>query len=104
MDKNILKRQNSKSSESSHSIKETEKNETQEKHPQKIVKKLFNIIDYNLFEDYQKEDINEGRWSSDEHIKFIKAFVYFSKKYKFIQKYISSRNCHQINPMPKNLY
>ena len=96
MDKNILKRQNSKSSESSYSIKETEKNETQEKHPQKIVKKLFNIIDYKLFEDYQKEDINEGRWSSDEHIKFIKSFVYFGKKYKLIQKYISSRNCHQI--------
>ena len=44
----------------------------------------------------EKGHINEGRWSSEEHIKFIKAFVYFGKKYRLIQKYISSRNCHQI--------
>ena len=95
-DKNILNRQNSESSESTFSIKETEKNESSAKLPQKTVKKLFSIIDYNLFDDLEKEDINEGRWSSEEHIKFIKAFVYFGKKYKLIQKYISSRNCHQI--------
>ena len=95
-DKNILNRQNSESSESTFSIKETEKNESSAKLPQKTVKKLFNIIDYNLFDDLEKGDINEGRWSSEEHIKFIKAFVYFGKKYKLIQKYISSRNCHQI--------
>ena len=83
-DKNILNRQNSESSVNTYSIKETEKNETQEKRPQKPVKKLFNIIDYNLFDNFQKEGINEGRWSSDEHIKFIKAFVYFGKKYKLI--------------------
>ena len=95
-DKNILNRQNSESSESTFSIKETEKNESSAKLPQKTVKKLFSIIDYNLFDDLEKGDINEGRWSSEEHIKFIKAFVYFGKKYKLIQKYISSRNCHQI--------
>ena len=95
-DKNILNRQNSESSESTFSIKETEKNESSAKRPQKTVKKLFSIIDYNLFDDLEKGDINEGRWSSEEHIKFIKAFVYFGKKYKLIQKYISSRNCHQI--------
>ena len=95
-DKNILNRQNSESSESTFSIKETEKNESSAKRPQKTVKKLFSIIDYNLFDDLKKGDINEGRWSSEEHIKFIKAFVYFGKKYKLIQKYISSRNCHQI--------
>ena len=95
-DKNILNRHNSESSESTFSIKETEKNESSAKLPQKTVKKLFSIIDYNLFDDLEKGDINEGRWSSEEHIKFIKAFVYFGKKYRLIQKYISSRNCHQI--------
>ena len=53
-DKNVLNRQNSESSESTFSIKETEKNEFPEKRPQKTVKKLFNIIDYNLFDDLEK--------------------------------------------------
>ena len=95
-DENQLNRQNSQSLESTLSIKEEEKNETVEKCSQKTTKKLFNIIDYNLFEDFQQNDINEGRWSFKEHIKFIKAFVYFGKKYKLTQQYISSRSCKQI--------
>ena len=93
---NPLNPQNSQSLESTLSIKEEEKNETLEKRLQKPAKKLFNIIDYNLFEDFQQNDINEGRWSFKEHIKFIKAFVYFGKKYKLTQQYISSRSCKQI--------
>ena len=95
-DENQLNSQNSQSLESTLSIKEEEKNETLEKRLQKPAKKLFNIIDYNLFEDFQQNDINEGRWSFKEHIKFIKAFVYFGKKYKLTQQYISSRSCKQI--------
>ena len=55
---------------------------------------LFNTINYNLFAKSMNK--NEGRWSKNESIKFIKAYVNFGKNYKLCQKYIGSRNCNQI--------
>ena len=55
---------------------------------------LFNTINYNLFAKSMNK--NEGRWSKNESIKFIKAYVNFGKDYVLIQKYIGSRNSTQI--------
>ena len=58
--------------------------------------KLFYTVDYNLFENPEEESKNEGRWSYNENIKFIQAYVNFGKNYKLCQKYIGSRNKKQI--------
>ena len=61
--------------------------------PKKEKSKLFYTNNYNFF---KEENKNEGRWSYDEHIKFIKAYVNFGKNYLLCQKYIGSRNHIQI--------
>ena len=65
-----------------------EKKEDLESKDKKV--KLFNT--YKFY----NSKINKGRWSYVEHIKFIKAFVYFRKDYGLIQKYINSRDSIQI--------
>ena len=58
-------------------------------------KKLFQA--YKLFyKDDSIENTNGGRWSYEEHIKFIKSFVNYGKKWNIIQKYIGTRSCKQI--------
>ena len=89
-DNNILKSQNSNTLESTSSNKI---NQTSGKENIKTNKvKLFNITRDN----YPKQNLNKGRWSYDEHIKFITALVNFGKKYTLIQEYISSRSYIQI--------
>ena len=58
-------------------------------------KKLFQA--YKLFyKDDSIENTNGGRWSYEEHIKFIESFVNYGKKWNIIQKYIGTRSCKQI--------
>ena len=64
--------------------------------PKKIKPHLFNTFNYNHFENLIKKNVNKGRWSSGEHIKFLRAYVNFGKKYNLSQKYIGSRNSMQI--------
>ena len=64
--------------------------------PIKEKPKLFHTINYNLFETSKEERKKEGKWSNEENIKFIKAYVNFGKNYKLSQKYIGSRNKMQI--------
>ena len=72
----------------------------QKKEKQRICskKKLFQA--YKLF--YKDDSIkntngaNGGRWSYEEHIKFIESFVNYGKKWNIIQKYIGTRICKQI--------
>ena len=88
-DNNILNRQDSKN------YKEKQKNiASEEAHPKNKKVKLFNT--YIDLDNYPKNNLNEGKWSYDEHIKFIIAYVNYRKNYKLIQKYISSRNGKQI--------
>ena len=95
--KSILNIENSNIPESTFSDKSIEQIRSPEKTiPKKEKAKLFYTIDYNLFENPEEENKNEGRWSYDEHIKFIKAYVHFGKNYKLGQKYIGSRNIKQI--------
>ena len=77
--------------------KKTKKKELLEKPlPKKIKPHLFNTFNYNSFENLIKKNVNKGRWSSGEHIKFLRAYVNFGKKYNLSQKYIGSRNSMQI--------
>ena len=69
----------------------------QKKEKQRICskKKLFQA--YKLFyKDDSIENTNGGRWSYEEHIKFIESFVNYGKKWNIIQKYIGTRSCKQI--------
>ena len=58
-------------------------------------KNLFQTIKY-FFLDNKKQITDGGRWTYEEHIKFIKAFVNYGKRWKTIQKYIGTRSCPQI--------
>ena len=52
----------------------------------------------NIEEHESKEELknkNEGRWSLEERIKFIKALIEKGKNWRGIQKYIGSRTCAQ---------
>ena len=51
---------------------------------------------YNLFETSIEEKKKKGKWTYDENIKFIKAYVNFGKDYGLIEKYIGSRSRIQI--------
>ena len=69
----------------------------QKKEKQRICskKKLFQA--YKLFyKDDSIKNTNGGRWSYEEHIKFIESFVNYGKKWNIIQKYIGTRSCKQI--------
>ena len=88
MNKNSSNIPSYNSTESTFLNKETEKKELLEKtDPKKEKPLLFNTI---------KKNMNEGRWSQNEHIKFLRAYVNFGKEYKLSQKYIGSRNSTQI--------
>lgn len=63
-----------------------------------------NIFDLNFIqkkEKLKKEDeeekmvLNEGRWTFDEHIKFIEALIKYGKRWKQVQKYINTRSSAQ---------
>ena len=58
-------------------------------------KKLFQTCNYSYFDDSIK-NTNEGKWSSEEHIKFIQSFVNYGKKWATIQKSVGTRSCSQV--------
>ena len=43
----------------------------------------------------KKSSLNEGRWSFEEHIKFIEALVDHGKNWKDVQKYVGTRSAAQ---------
>ena len=43
----------------------------------------------------KKCSLNEGRWSFEEHIKFIEALVDYGKNWKDVQKYVGTRSAAQ---------
>ena len=70
---NLREDNNINSSESTSSNKEIDKLK-----PKKV--KLFDTFKYFYMDNYPNQKLNRGRWSYDEHIKFIKAFCIFWKK------------------------
>ena len=62
-------------------------------------KKIFNTFDYNILDGSNPDDKTgkeEGRWTYEEHLKFIEAIIKYGKKWKDIQNYIGSRCTSQI--------
>ena len=51
---------------------------------------------FYLDNSFKNINTNEGRWSYEEHIKFIESFVTYGKKWEAIQKYIGTRSSRQI--------
>ena len=47
-------------------------------------------------EDEEKLLLNEGRWTFDEHVKFIEALIKYGKNWKEVQKYVNTRSSAQI--------
>ena len=96
-DKIKLNIENSNSQENDSLDKSNEKIRQLEKAlPKKEKPKLFYTTNYELFENSYAKGKNEGRWSYEENIKFIKAYVNFGKNYRLSQKYIGTRNRIQI--------
>ena len=75
----------------------TTKYNSKKEDKKKIIKKnnLFQTQKYFYLDDSKKET-NGGRWTYEEHIKFIESFVKYGKKWANIQKYIGTRSCGQI--------
>ena len=49
-----------------------------------------------LYRDDSIKNTNRGRWSYEEHIKFIESFVNYGNNWEIIQKHIGTRSCKQI--------
>ena len=43
-----------------------------------------------------EEDVNEGRWDDNEHLKFIEAINKFGNEWKEVQKYVGTRSSSQV--------
>jgi len=94
--KTILSIENSYSSESNFSNKGTENIYLLEEiFPKKEEPNLlYSKKKYKLFKTEERKE--EGKWSKEEHIKFIKAYINFGNNYSLIEKYIGSRSRIQI--------
>ena len=52
----------------------------------------------------KKPYINEGRWSNEEHIKFIEALIEYGKNWKKVQKYVGTRSTSQARSHAQKFY
>ena len=43
-----------------------------------------------------EDDVNEGRWDPNEHMKFIEAINNYGNEWKEVQKYVGTRSCNQV--------
>ena len=50
----------------------------------------------NIISTDSEEDINEGRWDPDEHMRFIEAINIFGNEWKEVQKYVATRSSNQV--------
>ena len=68
---------------------------------EKTEKNIFYKLDYseiikkNKKHKDSKPFLNEGRWSNEEHSKFIEGLVEFGKNWKDVQKYVGTRTTAQ---------
>ena len=99
---NIFNISNSQSTDSSVINKDIEKNESFDLEQEKTEKSDFNdyidntdIIIKKLKNKDNNGFLNEGRWSFQEHIKFIEAIAEYGKNWKDVQKYVGSRSSAQ---------
>ena len=92
---NIVKEENTKSNNiqslDEKEIKNSEKN---------YFLKIGNSTDIKIIKKNNRREkrlcLKEGRWSFDEHIKFIEALVKYGKNWKYIQNYVGTRSTSQV--------
>ena len=58
----------------------------------KFKKKKNNKFIFTRYE----EDVNEGRWNPDEHMRFIEAISNFGNEWKEVQKFVGTRSSNQV--------
>ena len=97
---NLFNISNSQSTDSSVINKDLEKNESLDLEQEKTEKSDINdYIDDIIIKKLKNKDnngyLNEGRWSFQEHIKFIEAIAEYGKNWKDVQKYVRSRSSAQ---------
>lgn len=95
---NLFYISNSQSTESSLINKDVYKNESSELNQEKKEKYNFNDSPNITIKKIAINDnnyLNEGRWSFNEHIKFIEAIAEYGKNWKNVQKYVGSRTSAQ---------
>ena len=56
---------------------------------------ILNKVYDNMKNNNKDNGVNEGRWSYEEHIKFIEGIIQFGKNWKNVQKYVGSRTSAQ---------
>ena len=71
--------------------KENEQNFDENNTTRNKKNKKNKIISTNI-----EEDINEGRWESDEHMRFIEAINIYGNEWKEVQKYVATRSSNQV--------
>ena len=52
----------------------------------------------------EKEDTNEGRWTKEEHDKFLDGIVQYGANWKKIKKLISTRTAIQVRSHAQKFY
>ena len=60
----------------------------------KDINDMNNTVE-NIKNKKDKNGVNEGRWSYEEHIKFIEGIISYGKNWKNVQKYVGSRTSAQ---------
>ena len=61
----------------------------------KLKRLKLRIKSKKIFDHDKMKNINEGRWTLEERIKFIEAYIENGKKWKKVQEYVGSRTCSQ---------
>ena len=71
------------------------------------IKSIQKFDKSNLFKTYifdKANGINEGRWSFDEHIKFIEGIILFKKNWFKVAKYVGTRGKEQARSHSRYFY
>lgn len=96
---NTINNSNSQSMDGTITNKEIEKTNSMELIEEKnYTNEIINDMDAKIKKVKNKEKIkylNTGRWSFNEHIKFIEAIVEYGKNWREVQKYVGSRSSAQ---------
>ena len=67
-----------------------------------LSKKMFRVKKTNLFS--VDTGISNGKWTDEEHIKFIEALYIYNCKWYYLRKYISTRAPEQIRSHAQKFY
>jgi SHAQKYF class myb-like DNA-binding protein len=79
-------------------IPKIEKSKIKRKKRKRLMKKTKNVVNANANENNRRvgKYFNTGRWTSEEHNKFLEALCVYGNNWRCVQNYIITRNSIQI--------